>query len=126
MVIRYGGSKVEVENDLSSPKRVLKNARKRAVDEGVLPHEWLLNIMLGKPVKQRKVQITCDAEGNEISREVLEEDYYADFQTRFEAAKASAPFFAPRHAVVHSKTETGSDADRVVEALKSIAEKLPV
>lgn len=126
MVIKYGGSKSETINPLKSSKRVKGSAQKEAEDRGVLPHEWLLDVMLGKPVKQRRVQIVCDAVGNEIHREWVEEDYYADFETRVEAAKSAAPYYASRLASIRSTIDTGSEADKVVEALKDLAEKLPV
>jgi len=126
MVVRYGGSKVEKEKSLNSSKRVLKQAREESIKDNILPHEWLLRVMLGKPVKQCKYQITYNAQGNEIHRELIEEDYYADFETRFEAAKAAAPFFAPKHSFVQSRIDSKSEADQVIEALKDIAGKLPV
>lgn len=91
---------------------------------GMLPHEWLLAVARGDVVKQMKLRITYDAKGKEKSREWIEEEYYADFATRIDAAKAAAPFYAPKLAVQQIGLGA-TNPDRVAKALEDLAEKLP-
>jgi hypothetical protein len=63
---------------------------------GILPHEWLLKVMQGEPIKQKYVVDVLDKNNVVIGQEVREKDVYPDFDTRQEAAKAAAPYYAPR------------------------------
>lgn len=104
---------------------VSAKARAEAAESGLLPHEWLLKVSRGEPVEQKRWKIIYDKQGNEKSRELITEEVYADFPTRLDAAKAAAPFYAPRLAV--QQVKVGSDTgNAVAETLKSIAEQLPV
>lgn len=76
-------------------KAVIEN-RDRAAESGLLPHEWLLRVARGDGIEHRRWQIKRDAAGNEIERELCVELFYADFGTRIDAAKAAAPYFAPK------------------------------
>jgi hypothetical protein len=71
-------------------------AREAAMAAGLLPHEWLLKVSRGEPVEQKRWKVTYDKLGNEKSHELVVEQYYADFCTRVDAAKAAAPFYAPK------------------------------
>lgn len=74
-----------------------KNVIDSAASSGLLPHEWLLKVARGEPVLHRRWKITYHQKtGVELSREVVEETFYADFPVRVEAAKAAAPYYAPR------------------------------
>lgn len=103
---------------------VTAKARGAAMLTGLLPHEWLLKVSRGEPVLQRSWRIKTDKNGKELSRVLVEEQFYADFPMRVDAAKAAAPFYAPKLAVQNISVAGSSDA--VVEALKQVAAKLPV
>lgn len=104
--------------------KVTAKAKQAAMETGLLPHEWLLQVSRGEGIKHKRWVIKYDAKGNEKSRELVEEEVYADFPTRIDAAKAASPYYAPRLAVQTVSVTGNSDA--VSETLKSIAEKLPV
>lgn len=78
-------------------QKVTTQARLEAAQAGLLPHEWLLKVARGEPVPHTKWKITYHAKtGEELKRELVHEEYYADFGVRIDAAKAAAPFYAPR------------------------------
>ena len=104
--------------------KVTAKAKQAAMETGLLPHEWLLMVSRGEGIKHKRWVIKYDAKGNEKSRDLVEEEVYADFPTRIDAAKAASPYYAPRLAVQTVSVSGNSDA--VSETLKSIAEKLPV
>lgn len=104
--------------------KITTKAREAAMETGLLPHEWLLLVSRGEGIKHKRWVIKYDAKGNEKSRDLVEEEIYADFSTRIDAAKAAAPFYAPKLAV--QTVSVGGNSDAVSQALKSIADKLPV
>ena len=104
--------------------KVTAKAKAAAAETGLLPHEWLLLVSRGEGIKHKRIVVKYDTKGNEKSRELVEEEVYADFATRIDAAKAASPYYAPRLAVQTVSVTTTSDA--VAQTLKSIAEKLPV
>lgn len=75
---------------------VSAKAREAAAQTGLLPHEWLLKVSRGEPIEQKRWQVVFDSQGREVARELVVEEYYADFSTRVDAAKAAAPFYAPK------------------------------
>lgn len=94
-----------------------------AAESGLLPHEWLLKVSRGDGILHHRVVIKYDRTGKEIERTVVEEVVYADFTTRVDAAKAAAPFFAPKLAV---QTITPvSDMNALSELLKEVASRMP-
>lgn len=116
------------QKDPSKPgkpsSRAALAAVKLAKESGVLPHEWLLAVARGEPVMHKQWKIKYDKSGRELSRELVEIEYYADFETRVDAAKAAAPYFAPRLASQVLNVKGGNEA--VANALLEIANKLPV
>lgn len=120
-----GGARPGGGRPKGSVQKVTAQAREAAAESGLLPHEWLLKVSRGEPIEQKRWKITYDAKGNEKSRELITEEVYADFPTRIDAAKAAAPFYAPKLAV--QQVKVGPDTgNAVAETLKSIAEQLPV
>lgn len=117
------GKKPKSINSLS------QKAREQAAETGVLPHEWLLSVMRGDPIQQKRLVIiyhkTGPKKGEEKSREWIDETVYADFPTRIQAAKDCAPYYAPKLATQVLKIGEGSAA-AVLEGLKHISEHLPV
>ena len=120
-----GGARPGAGRPKGRTNSVTAEARKAAAESGLLPHEWLLKVSRGEPIEQKRWKIVYDKNGNEKSRELITEEVYADFPTRIDAAKAAAPFYAPRLAV--QQVKVGPDTgNAVADALKSIAEQLPV
>lgn len=109
--------------------KVTAKARAEAAESGLLPHEWLLKVSRGEGIEQKRWKIeyykSGPKAGTEKSRELITEVVYADFPTRIDAAKAAAPFYAPKFAVQSVKVSPDS-GDAVAETLKQIAEQLPV
>lgn len=99
-------------------------AAKLAKEAGLLPHEWLLKVARGEPVSHKQWKITNDKNGREIKRELVEVEYYADFMTRIDAAKAAAPYYAPRLASQVLNVKGGNEA--LAKAITDLADKLPV
>lgn len=119
-----GGPRPNSGRKPGSTNRVTVAAREAARETGLLPHEWLLKVSRGEPIEQKRWKDVLDGEGNVVDREVVTEVVYADFGTRMDAAKAAAPFYAPRLATQTVSVQGGNEA--VAEALKIIAGKLPV
>ena len=119
-----GGPRPGSGRPKGSVTKVTAKAREAAAETGLLPHEWLLKVSRGEGIKQKRWVVKYDAKGNEKSRDLIEEEVYADFPTRIDAAKAASPYYAPRLAVQTVSVTGNSDA--VSETLKAIAEKLPV
>lgn len=95
-----------------------------ARETGILPHEWLLRVSRGEGILHRRWVTKYDLRGNEKSRELVEEEVYADFPTRLDAAKAAAPYFAPK--LASQTVNVAGTPEAVAKALTDLAEKLPV
>ncbi len=119
-----GGARRGAGRPRGSVQKITTKAREEAMKAGLLPHEWLLKVSRGEGIVHKRWVVEYDAKGNEKSKKLVEEEFYADFPTRIDAAKAAAPYYAPRLATQTVSISGNSDA--VSEALKSIAEKLPV
>lgn len=91
-----GGRQPGAGRPKGSVSKMTLRAREAAMAAGLLPHEWLLKVSRGEPVEQKRWKVTYDKLGNEKSHELVVEQYYADFCTRVDAAKAAAPFYAPK------------------------------
>jgi hypothetical protein len=76
---------------LGSASKMALEAREKAQATGDLPHEFLLRIVRGEPIYRDHV----DRDGN--TRRVLE---VYDFEDRKDAAKAVAPYYAPKISTV--------------------------
>lgn len=87
------------------------------------PHVFLARIAAGEPIHQARWEIEYDDHGRAISRVLVQDDYYPTFAERVMAARACAPFFAPRlsASAVSSDRET-----EVADVLKALADRLPV
>lgn len=120
-----GGAQPGAGRPKGALSKVTAKAKLAAMETGLLPHEWLLKVSRGEGIEHKRWVIKYDKNGKETSRELVTEEVYADFPTRIDAAKAAAPFYAPKLAV--QQVKVGSDVgNAVAETLKSIAEKLPV
>ena len=112
-----------IEAERAAEKAASALAKHAALD-GVLPHEWLLKVVRGESVKQRRWKVIYDARGKPIREELVEEEVYPDLQTRIDAAKAAAPYFAPKLAV-HTLSPNAASPEKVAKLFESIAAKLP-
>jgi hypothetical protein len=105
--------------------KVTAKAKQAAMETGLLPHEWLLKVSRGEGIIHKRWVVKHDAKGNVRSRELIEEEIYSDFATRLDAAKAAAPFYAPKLAAQTVSLGDGN-SNAVAKALTDIAGKLPV
>src|SRR5574343_552787 len=123
-----GGARPGGGRPLGSKQKITTKARQEAMATGLLPHEWLLKVSRGEDIEQKRWKIeyykSGPKAGTEKSRELFTEVVYADFSTRIDAAKAAAPFYAPKLATQTVSVTNNTDA--VAATLKDIAEKLPV
>ena len=119
-----GGARPGAGRKKGTLAKVTAKSREAAMAVGLLPHEWLLKVARGDEIEQKRWKIKYDKAGNEISRELITEMIHPDFPTRTDAAKAAAPYYAPRLAV--QTIGTTPNSDKVAEVLKDLASKLPV
>lgn len=93
-----------------SDKNLNKNIRQMARMSGQLPHEFLLHVCRGEVVVEKYL----DDEGLVQEREV-----YPDIGMRIDAAKAAAPFFAPKLSVQQVDMSASADLEHLsVDELK--------
>jgi len=121
---QLGGARPGAGRPKGSTQKITALAREEAMATGLLPHEWLLKVSRGEGIVHKRWVVKYDKRGKELGRELVEEEIYADFATRLDAAKAAAPFYAPKLAA-QSVTLT-DDPKTLVETLKTLAGALPV
>lgn len=121
----HGGKRLAAGRPAGGIAKISAVAREKAMATGLLPHEWLLSVARGDPIAHKRWDILLDENDKEISRELIEEVYYADFSTRVDAAKAAAPFYAPKLAT-QTVTVGGDAPEDLAVILKQIAGKLPL
>lgn len=96
MAGKPGGKQPGAGRPKGALSRITDKARHEAMASGMLPHEWLLKVSRGEGIPHKSWKIKYGKDGIESGRELVEEDVYADFPTRIDAAKAAAPFYAPK------------------------------
>lgn len=89
---QHGGPRPGSGRPLSSTNRLAKEAREKAQATGELPHEFLLRIARGDVIYRDVV----DPMTGKI-RNIIEQ---YTFEDRKDAAKAAAPYFAPKISTV--------------------------
>lgn len=72
--------------------RLAKEAREKAQATGILPHEFLLQIVRGEPIFRTEIHPITG------QKAVIQEVY--GFEDRKDAAKAAAPYYAPKISTV--------------------------
>lgn len=83
----------------SQQKRTQQRRLKRAQQAeatGMLPHEFLLLVSQGHPIKQHDWEYKYNKDGEITSKKKIIVDVYPDFEMRIDAAKACAPYYAPK------------------------------
>lgn len=108
-----------------APKSGAANAKRKAIlaaqETNLLPHEWLLKVARGEPVEHHVG--TRDAKTGKITYEKTL--IYPDCETRIDAAKAAAPYYAPKLAMQTISANSGKP-ENIAEQLRYLADKLPV
>lgn len=104
-------------------------AKRAALDAGMLPHEFLLRIVRGEPIKQKRFEPILDVDGQPTGEfRVVEDELYPTLPERIECAKAAAPYYAPRLAVqlMNGQNDAPTEAGKMIEMMQILAERLPV
>ena len=79
-----------------APRLLPAVARAKAMQEGILPHEWLLKVARGEGIEQHVWEEIRDEDDELVSRKLVKVTLYPDIELRIDAAKAAAPYYAPR------------------------------
>lgn len=89
-----GGYRPGAGRPPNATNKLSREAREKALatGDGMLPHEFLLKIVRGEPIFRKEVHPVT---GQEV---VIQEQY--DFEARKDAAKAAAPYYAPKISTV--------------------------
>lgn len=98
----HGGRRPGSGRKLGTVNRMSQKAREEAAKTGELPHEFLLRVMRGGKISGHK----------------------PSFAERLDAAKAAAPFYAPRLAAIAANVKPSNDPIR--ELLEAIEDRAGV
>ena len=96
MTVTHGGARRGGGRPPGAVSKVSALARAEAKASGILPHEWLLKVVRGEPIEQTYFKDVLDSRGNFKCRELTTEMVYPSLDMRADAAKAAAPYYAPR------------------------------
>lgn len=97
----HGGKRKGAGRPKGSPSKFTAEAREAAASTGKLPHEILLSIARGEPVTVSGV--------DEETGQVVERQYFPDLPEIIDAAKAAAPYYAPKFAQIQPQAEEESE-----------------
>lgn len=89
----------------------------------MLPHEFLWRIVNGFPIEQHEAVEEVDATGR-VHTVYCVKEVYASLEQRVDAAKAAAPFFAPRLAAQLVKQEVDDKSAEFSRVLCDLSDKL--
>lgn len=110
---------------LNRNTRITKSEAEKHAQMFELPHEWLLRVARGEPIRQRRLVVQLHPHsGVEMSRTWVEEDWYATFEQRLVAAEKAAPYYAPKLAA-HTIAPAHNDIDAMRELFAALADRLP-
>jgi len=101
--------------------------REAAAAAGMLPHEFLLMIVRGEPIPQKRYVEVKDKSDKVIGHELIEELVYPDLVLRQDSAKAAAPYYAPRLATqtvnlngtLRTETMTDEELDSAIKDIQT-------
>lgn len=93
-----GGKRENAGRKPGSGNKMSAAARKAAAETGLLPHEFLLNVMRGRAVMLPDPK----SDRRRIKR-------IPTFEEMLDAAKAAAPYYAPRLSAVALKAKTSEN-----------------
>lgn len=88
-VMGHGGARRGAGRKIGTQTKVSQKAREAAAKTGKLPHEILLSVSRGEPLRWGPTQ----------------EEAWPTPDQQIDAAKAAAPYYAPRLAQVEQRTE---------------------
>lgn len=91
-------------------------------DEQLMPHEWLVRVMNGHPVRQMVREKYLDENGYEVD-DYHEALVYPTLDQRMKAAKEAAPYYAPK---LNAHKQMVRDTTTIDEAIRRLAAELPV
>lgn len=95
---------------LGATNRLAIEARQRAQETGLLPHEILLSMARGEP----QIEYLVDPSTNQTVQRMVS----LDIEQRKDAAKAAAPYFAPKISTVEVIRGVQDDElDRIIAEL---------
>lgn len=110
------------------PKTNITDKITPPTDGEQLPHEFLRDVANGKQFKVKKLVVTLynngPRHGQEKSREWTEEDYWPSMPERVDAAKAAAPYFAPRLSA-QNVSLNNNPLKSLADVMQHMSEKLP-
>lgn len=98
-----GGNQVGAGRPQGAKNKIAAYAIEKAKQEGMLPHEMLLMIARGEAIPHTYQQKTLREDGVELI-ETVKTVIYADFDTRVDAMKACAQFYAPKLSAVQVRS----------------------
>jgi len=101
-----GGKREGAGRPVGAVSKMAKEARLRAQETGELPHEILLSIARGNPQPVKKA--SYDVDSGEITVEITGYQI-PSLEERKDAAKAGAPYFAPKISTVEVITGVSDD-----------------
>lgn len=108
------------------PTTEVRNRRQAAAETGLLPHEWLLKVSRGEGIEHTYYKIEYNKNGTVKEKKIVTELVFADFATRIDAAKAAAPYYAPKLALQQVNVNNAADPTALINTFKNFADKLPV
>lgn len=120
-----GGARKGAGRPKGSVQKLTAQAREEAKATGLLPHEWLLKVSRGEPIEQSHWKETHNAKGEVTSKVLVTGMVYPDIVMRIDAAKAAAPYYAPKLATQIISVNSGGP-EGIAEQLRYLADKLPV
>jgi len=121
---KNGGARKGAGRPKGAISSVSMKAKAAAAESGMLPHEWLLMVSRGEPIEHHRLVVEKDGDGKEIHREYVKEMAYPDMDVRIDAAKAAAPFYAPKLAA--QVVKVGGETDDLASVFANLAAQLPV
>lgn len=107
---KNGGARPGAGRPKGALSKIAEEAREKAKSTGQLPHEFLLSIARGEAIFREEID---PASGRIVK---VQEQY--DFEARKDAAKAAAPYFAPKIStveVIHGVTD--DELDNIIKVL---------
>lgn len=107
---KNGGARPGAGRPKGALSKIAEEAREKAKSTGQLPHEFLLSIARGEAIFREEID---PASGRVVK---VQEQY--DFDARKDAAKAAAPYYAPKIStveVIHGVTD--DELDNIIKVL---------
>lgn len=122
---RPGGAQAGAGRPRGATTRLQAKAIEQAARSGLLPHEILLDMARGNPQKLRKVREEPNPDDPDFPVVVVEEEWVTvSVDDQRDAAKAAAPYYAPKLSTV--ETVQGINDDDLDQLIKQLADQAGV